>query len=888
MTVRVFPSKLNPEPAETHEHGACTVGQWLAANAPGYSGVGLQPISVAVEGTTLPFENWAHFEIKPTDQVDITVEAKGTELFFGALFAVVITAMRPKIPTVANAGQFGAGKGLNDASVKGNKVKLNSPIRDVAGLAKVFPDYLISPRKYFAGPREQRIELCTCIGKGDFDIPADKVLVGDTPVISLGTDATYQIYQPGADLSADPAALWWYTVTEVGSSSNGSAGLELTSATNLTQTYVASSQIASGFTVSIPTGAGSFPADWSTGLIVRIITPYNYEFVDGGIGLHDVVRGNALTMLSPSPGDLIEIAGSNAGTYVVNSFTPASGPTPAEMTLNFETGGAVTTLTPGTLPATIGPAGLRYRITVFSTSQITVDRLTSSGATDPTWPGFDLLQSTDIRVLLDESNLQGGFRGPFAACPVNELVTAIEWDVFFPQGLFSITREGSYYVAGSRHVFEYRDMDVAGAWTQVTKNCVGQSPDAQGFTFREDLPYPMRAEARIRRLPRTNSESRDTVVWYGFRGLMQGPTSYAGVTVATFNIRNGDRLSAQSESLLSAEVTRRLPVRSGGTWLPGTQATREIGPYVIAQLKAVGYEDSDIDLAEFDRLAPIWASRNQKYDRAVNETSTVKQLIADALAAGYCELTVRDGLLSPVIDDRRMVFEAMYSPQNMTENLERRFDAIRGDDFDGVDVEFINRRTWAAETVECRLPGDLGLKTQKITAEGVTDRTNAWRLGMRQRRAIAYRRWTYNWSTEMDALNSNYLSYVQVADGVPGYPQSARMTAYDPGLKRVRASEKFVWNSGANQWLYVRRPDGSSSGAYAVTRIDDFTLQLAQPLDFLPVLGDAQEPPHLIFGTGGGYAVLVNEIQPEGTDSVRLEAIAYDDRVYDDDENFPT
>src|SRR5690606_16791518 len=127
-------------------------------------------------------------------------------------------------------------------------------------------------------------------------------------------------------------------------------------------------------------------------------------------------------------------------------------------------------------------------------------------------------------------------------------------------------------------------------------------------------------------------------------------------------------------------------------------------------------------------------------------------------------------------------FEQPYTPQNMTGPLVRQFSARKPDDFDGVDVEYTDGITWQKETVQCRLPGDLGLRVEKIKVEGVTDKTRAWRIGMRQRMIQKYRRWGYRFSTEMDALNSRYLSYVPLQDDVPGYGQSALMLSYYGGI----------------------------------------------------------------------------------------------------------
>ena len=881
MTINVFGSKLNDEPDEVFHAGGMSVRDWLSENADNFSDMDVHPISVSLNGEVVEPSEWALTVFSERDTLDIVIEPKGTELFFGALFLVAIKTMTPKIPKVGQTSQNG--EDLNEASIKGNKIKINSPIREIAGKRKVFPDYLLPPRRYFGGPREQRVEMLLCVGVGDHEVPANKILIGDTPIVSLGEDVTYKVYSPGADLSADNAHLWWNDVTEVGSSSNGSSGLELTVSTSITPGYSATSQQFNGKMVTIPSGAGNFPADWTAGLIVQIVVPYQYEFIDGGID-RDIIRGNSLNMLNPEVGDSIQIFGVNSGNYIVHSFKPTNGLSPAEMTLSFENGNPVTALSLGAIATTIGPKGLRYRITAANTSQITVDRLTSSGATDTDFPGFDFLETALASIILDSSSLTGGFRGPFAMCPDGEKTTSIEWDIFYPSGLIGLgVKDGYRYAITSNTFLEWRDMDVAGAWTVVSKVFSAASLDAVGVTYRIDLPYPMRAEARVRRGPNPSTEWNDACVWYGARSMLQGPTSYADVTVISINARGGDRLSAQSESMVSVEATRKLPLLVNGSWT-APQATRDIAPFVAYVSKSLGYTDADLDINELARLDAIWKSRQDYYDQATNSNGTAKAVINDALSCGFAELTIDNGLLRPARDEPRTVFESMYSPQAMTSNLEREFTAIRPDDYDGVDVEYTDGVSWQVETVQCRLPGDLGMRAMKIKADGCTNRTKAWRIGMRQRRALKYRRWDYSWSTELAALNSRYLSYVQVSDDVPGYAQSAIMISYENGV--VESSEAFDWSDAGPHYLYVRRVDGSSSGPYIATKVDEFHLRISG-LDFVPDTDLDIEPPHLLFGIG--YKVLITSISPSGLDAARVEAVAYNEQVYvNDNDQAPT
>lgn len=991
-----------------------TIEAWLKSLAPSYERRESPPISVVLNDEVIEQHLWHKVKFKPSDLLQIYREPKGTDPFSitFALFKgvqAVTKMLMPKMPGMPSSAGTQQGDPLMDASAKGNKVKLGDPVRQIAGHQRVYPSYLAQPRRAFLAPRDQRVEMLLYIGEGEYDVPLAKVKVGETPLISLGADATFTIYPPGADLSADPAHINWFNAPEVGASSSGSAGLELTMATDLTRSATASAYQFVGDTISVPAGSGQFPADWSNGIIIRVLAPYTYTVIDGGAG-RDIVRG-PLEMLNPIPGMLIEVAGANAGLYVVHSYTPYSpavpanpgtastltgsaAPTrydfdvtplsftlfrgatsypitlntattnlsglvsalntqfsgkpfqaqvsgsvlriveltpftgqaitatgastilgaspvgvtgtattsafpeqPAEMTLDYDGGSPVVGLALGQGLATIGPRGLRYRITAFSTSLIEVERLTSSGSTDAGWPGFNAMQTVNGLITLDASNLQGGYRGPFACCPESEKVTEIEWSVTYANGLCGIGREGQIYEIPTYYAFEYRDMDVAGAWTVIELMKTGGSLDAQGFTDRVTLPYPMRAEARFRKLykdrpGRINDEARDDATWTDLRGRMQNsPTSYPGLTVMTCRIRGGDRLSAQSESQVSVEATRILPLMGGGTG-----PTRDIVPWCIHQLKQRGYTDDDLDLPEWQAFHEICVARGDTYDETLDATITVKDMINNALACGFGELVTFRGLLRPVRDAARAAFDVTYgpktqtySPQNMTKMLKISGAMPSINDFDGVDVEFFSRISWAWETVECRWPGDLGIKVEKIKMPGISDRTRAWRIGMRRRGHQKFRTDVYTWETEMDGSNSGYLSFAAVGDDRPKGCQSAILLAFEVtgSGTLLRSSEPLDFSAGGEHLIGVRKLDGTMSGPWTAAQVDQYTVRV-DALDFRPVVDGPLEPPHILFGpaTRWAYPALITLSDPVNGNRA-MKAMPYDARVYTYDDQFP-
>jgi hypothetical protein len=879
-----------------------TVAEWCYSNGidriPGH--LESRPLAIFVDGVQLHPFAWHGCKIDNNSNVEIVRVPLGSDpfsitfaLIFGAKAA--LKALMPKLPSQSGANNR-SGKGLDEANTKGNKVRLNSIRVQCFGQNTArYPDLATAGRRYFVAgsPREQRVELCLFVGEGEYQIPASRVLVAETPFNVLGDDATYAVYGPGESLASDPARLNWYPAPEVGPSSSGSPGLELTVSTTLTQSATASVFNFSAKTVGIPSGSGSFPTDWGPNLLIRIASPYPYTVDDGtGTGGRDVINGDIAQLDIPT-GAIIEISGSNSGTYVIFSQTATT------LQLNYLGGAPATGLTLGSLTMVIGYPGLRYRIVTNTPQLLTVDRLLEDGSVDAAWSGWADRSTSQGQVILDSSNYTGGYRGPFPACPSGELCTHVEWSVLFTT-LLGIGREGQEYEVSSSHQFEYRDMALGGAWTTIVKTVSNNSLDAVGYTFRQALPYPMRPECRIKRLPVTGysrpEEVKDDSQWYSLYGLIsdKSPANYAGMTVMTCNIRGGDRLSTSAENLVSLECIRILPVLRGGVWR-APEPTREISAAVGQICRDAGYSDTeDLDIVELERLeTERWTPRGEYYDKIIMEQDTVKGYLLQALIPGFSELTIDRGVLVPVCDmPRGESFDHIYNPRVMLKPLTRTF--VGGglpDQFDGVDVEYFDAITKQNEVVKCRLAGDLGVKVKKEKVEGITDRTRAWRYGMRVRRGYLYRQETYEFETELAGLNSSYWSYAGLGDSTPNRGQNAEVVSYSVGVGGVvtlGVSVKLDWSKPGTYKVLVRRKDGTASGPYTATRVTDKSFTIPT-LDFVPEFQTAAMAPIVQFGHSDKwvYPAIITEVRPKGARTCAMKAVKYDVRMYADDDNFP-
>lgn len=885
--IEIYPSKFDGEPIERHTLAEpTTVEAWLIATVSSYERRAAPPISLYLNGDYIPPSHWYRTPLGTRDTLSIYPEPKGAELIIAAVTiaaaATLVTSLLiPKPPKAQDSGSSTQGEDVGLSTAKGNKVKINSPIRELAGRHRIYPDYILPQRRYFRDQRDQWVDMMLCIGMGRFDLPTSRIKIGETPIAAFGDDVVLRIYQPGENVSADPCAVWWHSAEEVGATSTGTAGLDLRTVSSATPNAEFNSATFDGDDITIPAGAGSFPANWEAGMIVRIDVRYPYTVSDNtGTAGRDVVNGS-ISQLGLPNGAEVEIIGDNAGDYEVFSQTAGT------LQLNYNGGTPAAGLKTGAVTMAIGYRGHRYRILTVAAQSMTVERLTDTGATDGSWPGFGLLVSTTAAISLDSSTGQVNWVGPFAACPDGKVTSSLEFDVFFPQGLFQINKYSNPVAFSVTVEFQYRNIATAGDWIAVQRTYNLSSIDQVGFTETINLAGTYRPECRMRRITPDSASAQvsDSVQWYGLRAKLQARTGYPGVSLMSLRIRSGNRLATQAEQLISAEPTRILPVRVDGEDIE--QPTRSIAPWVRHVAHSVGYTDADLDLLELERLGVIWDARGDFYDFPHDGNTTVKTVMNNALQAGFAEITIDRGRIRPARDELREqdAFEHLYTPQNMAQALQRQFTAPNPDDFDGVDVEYVDGVTWNVETVRCRVNYSVAAaRVRKMRADGITSRDRAWRIGMRQLLSDLYRRWAYSWGTELDALNSRYLSYVATADDVPGYGQSAIMTSIAGNL--VGSSEPLDWSGGGPWVLAVRRPDGSLSGPYPVTRFNDRTLVLAEPLDFVPDLSGTIEPPHLLFGlsTRWTFPSLVTEITPNGTEAVSVKAINYDARVYANDD----
>lgn len=881
MTIRVYQSLLTVAPIEEHEWSG-TFADWLASKGVDYQSWEEQPITLIVNGEQISVAEWPTLLLAADDDIEVRPYQHGGVFkalgsIVGKVFNFVFGWLLPsnKAPNRYDTPQ---GRQLEAAMGTANQARLGDVVPEIAGRHRRYPDYLTSPRRYFASPREQRLEFLACIGVGRYQINDADVKVGDTPISSLGADGSYQIFEPNANLTGVATHEHWHTVDEVGGTSSGTAGLELSTEINNRVNTNPASYVFDGLSITRPNG--SWPSGWGNGTVVSVYYPRQYVVARQTIGSGDDPQYYRNTYTGYFGHVNVNTLTKTSGSYTYNAVVLSG--SDGYLTLAFhssENNRWYEDDSPGTR-------------TQSYTSDWTINTIDGSTLNLSPNGGLSFESNTivDGATVTFVSLAYGEWTSEFVVTPGNEVTSTIELDFFFPSGLAYIEDDGRLSSRSVQIEFQYRYLSNNNTFS-VFRTYNQRTLDQIGFTERVNIAQGAVA-CRVRRIgsSSTSTQVHDTVHWYGLKCRLPTRTRYPDWTTISVQLRSGGRIAAQSENQINVVATRILPtLQSNGTWT-SPQPTRDISAFVRYIAESIGYTLDDIDMPELLRLHNIWKARGETIDN-VFELTTVKDALATVLAAGMSELTIADGLIRPVRDGVRTQFEDGYSPQNMTGALRRTFRAARHDDADGVEVEYIDNETWTRETVVCALPGSPQIKLEKLTLKGAFGRARAWRIGMRRARQIAYQNWEYSFDTEMDALNSEYLSYVPLLDDIPGYGQSALLTNVEVAGSNVilTVSEEIQWQDGKDHVVAYRKADGTLAGPWPATKAGEFMIQAPIPAAERPKVSLKMELPHVYIGTTEEWCfpALITDITPRGTDSVSVSAVNYDARIYADDNNYP-
>lgn len=965
--LEIYPSLLEGAPIERHNCEG-SLGAWLDACEIKWREEEEQPIIVSLDSLAYPVSEWDK-ELPAGSILKIRViPRKSVFKFIGKIFSAIMKLFGVKTPKAMSNNSQNQ-KSLEAADVSANTAKLGEVVPEIAGTYRKYPDYLVQPHRYFLAddPRTQMVEFHACIGPGFYTLSAENVKIGNTPFADIGVDrGSYMVYTPGADLTYESTNENWYASPEVGATSSGTAGIELTTdivnVNNVQPTGLYT--IADGKKITRPDG--DWPVAWAVGTVIDVSPVYSYT------GKERYISNNRYTQTTGMLQHLMPYWGGGVPGYlgkgivprVISGFSSISGGV-YSIAIDGSGNGDLITFgssqngNPQSAVIGISLSYAAFRITNITGKTLTLERVLRNYNSPPDWPiswsadsswlGFHgTTLNAGSTVSFVTSNSYGLYSASFSSAPSGELTKKLELDFFFPSGLCVVDGDGNPQPK-QVDIDVYIQGEDGSEYLETRLSFVNATVDQIGYTKVFEFETPIRPSVRVRRATPTSTGSQvsDKVVWYGMKSLLTNRTSYPNWTTMGVKMRSGGKLGQGSENAVNVLVTRQLPVvMSGGALTPteiqhhlfpkfvdgqvvyvdyptysGGTPSREISSFFVYIAQTAGYDLTQLDMAELNRLEDIWRARGDTFNYVFDET-TVKDALDLVLNAGFAETTVEDGILKPVRNVARTQFEQAYSPQNMVGQLVRKFQAPAPDDADGVEVDYMDERTWTRKTLVCALPGSDKARLEKIKVEGVTDRARAWRLGMRRMYELMYRRWSYSFSTELDGMCSNYLSYVPLFDDLPEYQQSALAVGIVSGIfpgvglgYKVTLTEPIKWSEFAGGTITVafRSRTGKISPYFTCRPITGPTVSEYQfgigNIDFFPFkawfqtlsgLTNAErssgnldinlgEPIHVYIGRTDRFCfpALITAVKPGDNNEVNIDAVNYDARIYQADDSLP-
>lgn len=355
-------------------------------------------------------------------------------------------------------------------------------------------------------------------------------------------------------------------------------------------------------------------------------------------------------------------------------------------------------------------------------------------------------------------------------------------------------------------------------------------------------------------------------------------TQYEDLVVSSNKVFTANTLSYLSEWDIPATVNIR--------------RSRSIVRFIAnAIYDAIGADVLDqLDFDELDTLDDLLEARDDYLDGEFIDETTLWEAIKIMASPGYSEPVIKEGIFNLVRTAAGTDFTNLYTPDVMLgDGLQIDQTFYGSQEPDGVDVEYFSLETYTNEVYEYRLAGDAGLRPRRIQAIGIGTEEKAFRIAARERRRDRAKPNTYTFTTELDALNSNYGDPIAIASDVFG-----GQYGHVVGVNGSVISLDFEPESIAGlATATFRNPEGTKSSTHSITlgpSADEITLVSPSSPDFTLITDENEEPNLVTIGDTDNYVhrAIVRRISPQNDNEVQVTAEEYVADIYADDNNSPS
>jgi len=483
-----------------------------------------------------------------------------------------------------------------------------------------------------------------------------------------------------------------------------------------------------------------------------------------------------------------------------------------------------------------------------------------------------------------------GSSGPFNANPTGTLCNRLEVDVSLPLGLYYANDSGGLDNRTITALFEYREIDNAGtpigSWVTLSsfsKTMKTNTP--QRFTVASDVPQGRYQVRGVRTNNKdTGARASNVIQWVSLRAFLPSTKDYGDVTLFALKARASNNLNDRASARVNLYATRKLPTYVGDVWTAPVATRNPVWAFCDVFRSAYGARlgDGFLDMETLVPLAAYYEENEIYFDFTFDQRITVWEAAKTIARAGRAIPMLVGSRVTIIREQPKTLPTAVFNQENIVANSLTWEIKLPGvDEFDGVEVEYIDPDSWKTETIKCLVGDDEGDRCETIRLPGVTSRTVAYREGMYIRSVRKLVRENVKFRTGLEGHIPSYGDLIGVGHDLPRWSQGGLVLAIE-GLT-VTLSEPVAFGVGTHV-IAFRNKSGGLSGPHTVTAgADAFRVTLAAPVDGSQFYFDnINEPPIFLFGASAEwskYCVVVG-LEPGDDETVEVKAVAYNPDVF--------
>lgn len=524
-----------------------------------------------------------------------------------------------------------------------------------------------------------------------------------------------------------------------------------------------------------------------------------------------------------------------------------------------------------------------------------------------------------------------GAVGPFVTNAAHTLASRVEVDISLPAGLYKMNEENEPIDQEVSVQFSYQKIndlgEPVGDWRpllftsrQIKVTVPSNEPDAQDptgsrgavtanktqyvetsvpyfykklhtltpqrFTLGAKLPAG-RYQVRAQRLNQKNTAANaaNVVQWESLRAYLPSVKHYGDVTLVAIRARATNNLNNNAAQRFNVIATRKLPIWTGTVWTHPRVTRNPV--WALCDIFRATYggrlPDTFLDLETLLNLAHSLDTEKAFFDYIFDERSTVWEASRTVSRVFRAVPMLRGSQITAIRDLPKSIATHVFNAHNIVADSFTWEIKLRNvQDFDGIEVQYLDPDTWQQETVLCLIGDDNGDNPETVKLPGCSSRERAYHEGLYMRALQLYSTERITFSTGLEGYLPAYGDLVLISHDLPRWGTGGIVLTIDEDILTLSEPVSFV--EGAVHRIILRKKDGTSFGPLSVQPgADSFHVLVSPPIDEdLFYFDDIHDRPYFLFGVENLEAkqATVVGLSPSDNGTVQLVCAAYEPRIY--------